>query len=90
MKSKGYLAAVVILVLLGVMVSWGRVTAAPAPPKVVVNHETRQCAEIFGGDECMDCNPPQGWEVLGYSPPAVCPVDYTLVEIRANLHPFQE
>ena len=30
----------------------------------------------------MDCNPPQGWEVLGYSPPAVCPADYTMVEIE--------
>jgi len=82
MRSKVWLAAVVVLVVLGMAAYWGHVSAAPAPPKVVVNHETRQCAEIFGGDECMDCNPPEGWEVLGFSPPAACPADYTLVEIE--------
>ena len=82
MRSKVWSAAVIILVLLGIVTSWEHVTAAPTPPKVVVNHETQQCAEIFGGDECMDCNPLEGWEVLGYSPSAVCPADYTLVEIE--------
>jgi hypothetical protein len=54
---------------------------APLPPKVVVNHETQQCAYIMGGDECMDCYPPEGWEVLGYSFEAECPAGYEEVQI---------
>ena len=55
--------------------------AAPLPPLRVVNHETRQCGQIpFGGDECMDCFPPAGWEVLGIADDVPCPAGYTLVE----------
>lgn len=62
------------------LVPWENVLAAPQPPKLVVNHESKQCAEIFGGDECMDCFPPEGWKVLDYSYEVECPADYKWVE----------
>ena len=55
------------------------VTAAPVPPLLVVNHDARQCAEIPGGDECMDCFPPSGWEILGQSSQNECPQGYATV-----------
>jgi hypothetical protein len=54
--------------------------AAPVPPELVVNHGTEECAEFFGGDECMTCYPPEGWEILGYVGEVECPAGYTFVE----------
>jgi hypothetical protein len=56
------------------------VVAAPVPPLLAVNHESQECAEIFGGDECMDCFPPEGWEILGISLQVECPQGYSTVE----------
>ena len=55
-------------------------SAAPVPPLRVVNHETKECGETFGGDECMDCFPPEGWESLGYAMSVPCPEGYTVVD----------
>ena len=57
------------------------VFAAPAPPQLVVNHESKQCAEFSGGDECIYCSPPDGWEILGNSWETECPAGYAQVEI---------
>jgi hypothetical protein len=54
--------------------------AAPSPPALVVNHATRQCAEMFGGDECTRCAIPDGWETLGAGDEAECPDGYEVVE----------
>jgi hypothetical protein len=54
--------------------------AAPVPPELVVNHETKECAEFFGGDECTYCYPPEGWESLGESYEVECPAGYTLID----------
>ncbi len=78
MKRKGLWVALASVALL--LLATGCLLAAPQPPKLVVNHETKQCAEIFGGDECMDCDPPPGWEILGYVDQHECPADYTFVE----------
>jgi hypothetical protein len=51
--------------------------AAPLPPMLAVNHQTKECATFFAGDECMDCFPPKGWESLGISWQIECPSDYT-------------
>lgn len=69
----------------------GEVLAAPLPPLRVANHETRQCGQIpFGGDECMDCFPPPGWEVLGVADDVPCPAGYTVVEdVGYNCQPFK-
>jgi hypothetical protein len=58
--------------------------AAPVPPELIVNHETKQCAEFWGGDECLVCSPPAGWEVLGWLGEVECPDDYATVEINAT------
>ena len=57
--------------------------AAPAPPQLVVNHETKQCAEFVAGDECVNCSPPPGWEILGGLGETECPAGYTTVEIQS-------
>jgi hypothetical protein len=75
------IVAVSIVVVLHILLFPRRpLFAAPLPPELVVSHETKQCAEIFGGDECMDCRPPQGWESLGYAYEVECPAGYTRIE----------
>ena len=76
MKYRFFISLLLILGFSGDFSGKAEISAAPAPDKVVVNYETRQCALIFGGDECMDCFPPEGWEVLGYYPDVMCPEDY--------------
>jgi len=64
--------------------------AAPVPPKLVVNHETKQCAQIFGGDECMTCNAPEGWETLGYAGEVECPAGYAQIDdLELECRPFK-
>jgi hypothetical protein len=65
--------------------------AAPLPPMRVVNHQTLECGELpYGGDECMDCFPPEGWEVLGVAYDVECPPDYTVVdEVSYDCQPFK-
>lgn len=53
-----------------------RVLAAPLPPINVVNHATKECAEIWQGDECQTCVPAAGWEILNES----CPAGYTVLD----------
>jgi len=66
------------LLLLVLSVPWTPLVAAPLPPMRAVNHETKECGQLpFGGDECMDCFPPEGWEVLGAADAAPCPEGYT-------------
>lgn len=50
--------------------------ATPTLPVIVVNHSTRQCAEVIQGDDCGWCEPLEGWEVLGYSSGTTCPDGY--------------
>jgi hypothetical protein len=78
MKRKTLLVALMLLALL--FASWRDLLAAPLPPLLVVNHKTKQCSQIFGGDECMDCFPPEGWEILGFDSQAECPSGYTFIE----------
>ncbi|MFH1523198.1 MAG: hypothetical protein ABIE43_05285 [Patescibacteria group bacterium] len=39
----------------------------------VINHKTKQCAEVSGGDECRTCIPTGDWENLINDS---CPIDY--------------
>jgi hypothetical protein len=52
-----------------------RVLAEPSPPTDVVNHTTKECAQILTGDECESCAPAEGWELLKGS----CPEGYTVL-----------
>ena len=54
--------------------------AAPMPPRPLVNHQTRQCAQIVPGDECGDVVLPPGWEYLESDQD--CPAGYTTVDLR--------
>ncbi len=88
MKTKWYLVLVASLTLFVWM--GANVLAAPMPPVLVANHETKECGEIFGGDECTDCYPPEGWEVLGFSENVQCPSGYTLVgQVDYTCQPFK-
>jgi hypothetical protein len=52
------------------------VLAAPSAPVNVVNHKTRECAMISGGDECNTCVPTGDWEILIGD----CPIGYTKLD----------
>jgi hypothetical protein len=80
-----------LLVLLALLsATAGTLLAAPLPPLLVANHQTKECGEIFAGDECMDCYPPEGWEVLGDAHQAECPPGYTIVnQVGYSCQPFK-
>ena len=50
--------------------------AAPSAPANVVNHKTKECAMISGGDECQICVPTGDWEILIGD----CPKGYTKLD----------
>jgi hypothetical protein len=60
----------------------GLAFAAPMPLQTIVNHDLKQCSSFLPGDECMDCTPPEGWEILDSY--ASCPKNYTLITERAR------
>lgn len=82
-----------ILLLFFLVTLWqpvGTLVAAPLPPSRVTNLETRECGELFAGDECMDCFPLEGWEVLGNAFDVTCPTGYTEVDgIPYRCEPFK-
>ena len=59
--------------------------AAPAPPQMIVNNATKECADFFAGDECMGCEIPQGWSSLGYMN-ITCPDGYAQIEVNLSCH----
>ena len=61
--------------------------AAPMPQQMIVNNDSMQCARFLPGDECMDCTPPEGWEILGSY--ASCPESYKLVTVNGNCKGFE-
>lgn len=90
MQRKFTRSFIILLSLVLLVGSVRFVQAEPMPDKLVVNHETKACATIFGGDECMDCLPPEGWEVLGWSYQAECPEGYTFTEVEGICTPFKD
>ena len=79
----------VLMILVSFSFAGGQVLAAPAPPELMVNHESKQCAEYWAGDECMSCSAPAGWEILGVSPEAQCPDGYAQVDIELTCTPHK-
>jgi hypothetical protein len=90
MQPNKIFSLIILLSLLLLLGSVQVVQAEPAPDKLVVNHETKECATIFGGDECMDCMPPEGWAVLGWSYQAECPEGYTFTQVEEICTPFKD
>jgi hypothetical protein len=83
-------AAGVAVAVAGLLFSPVALSAAPLPPDVVVNHETKECAEVSGGDECMACYAPEGWESLGDITEAQCPSGYTFTnDLDVECRPFK-
>jgi hypothetical protein len=66
----------------------GLAFAAPMPLQTIVNNDSMQCARFLPGDECMDCSPPEGWDLLGSF--ASCPEGYTLVSVNGNCRGFEK
>ena len=75
-RSAVWTAVLVLALLLAGKV----VLATPTPPYLLVNHSTRQCTESILGDDCSWCEPPQGWDVVGYAAGNQCPQGYAWVE----------
>lgn len=61
MKSRAFLGMGMLLALSLFVTTF--VTAAPRYIEVV-NHTTKQCMYMYAGDECENCSPPEGWEIL--------------------------
>ena len=61
----------------------GLLLAAPLPPIYVVNHTTKECSTIMGGDECMDCFPVEDWQAVEPGE-GWCPAGYAHVDNVAS------
>jgi hypothetical protein len=86
------IVALCVVAILGFgLIAGVDLSAAPLPPELVVNHETKECAEFFGGDECMSCTVPEGWEILGYVGEVECPAGYAYIEhLEFECRPFKD
>jgi hypothetical protein len=73
--SSGVAFAVLLLITISVAY------AAPMPLRIVVNHQTRQCAHVTTGDECGDVILPPDWEYLDPSLGEKCPDNYTFIDL---------
>jgi len=82
MKNAGLAVLAALILMLA-----GPVLAAPMPQQMIVNNDSMQCARFMPGDECMDCTPPEGWEILG--PYTSCPESHTLVTVNGNCKGFE-
>jgi hypothetical protein len=57
--------------------------AAPLPPTIAINEQTKECSRFFMGDECLDCFLPDGWtKIEGYSEDS-CPKGYNIVNDKS-------
>jgi hypothetical protein len=78
---RGGVKIIVALLFLGIFLAIASTAlAAPVPPLRIANHDTLECATIFGGDECMDCFPVEGWEILGDAFDVPCPDGYIEID----------
>lgn len=64
-KYRRGIVALGLAALLLLIVPGGISFATPSPPYVLVNESTRQCYVTIMNDECVWCDPPQGWKALG-------------------------
>lgn len=62
--------------------------AAPAPPQIMINNATRECADFVAGDECVRCEPPPGWAALGYGI-TECPKGYARTDAASVCSPLR-
>jgi hypothetical protein len=72
-KSRFVLLCALVAILAALVRS---AVATPTAPVTIVNHTTKQCAEVIQGDDCHWCDLLEGWEILGPSGQANCPPEY--------------
>jgi len=80
--TKSAMVAVVLLFLAGTCFS------IMAPPETIVNHQTKECSDFSGGDECTICRIPEGWVSLGYGDIG-CPEGYDMVVAERECIPMR-
>ncbi len=76
------------LFFFGIILIFSICSAVPAPPEIIVNGQTRQCADFMAGDECFSCEMPSGWTSLGYNT-YECPQGYEKIELKLNCSGFK-
>jgi hypothetical protein len=69
---------------LAIMMLAGFASGAPLPLQMIVNNDSMQCSSFLPGDECSECTPPEGWEILGPYWSVPCPENYTMVIARSR------
>ncbi len=69
-----------IVVFSILFLTFGQDSFAEVAPQLIVNHETKECAEFVPSDECIDCFTDDGWEAVGPVSESECPQDYAKVE----------
>lgn len=70
---------ILLTVILLTLAVTQRVLATPDPPRVLVNHGTRQCDPlVYWRDECGEIILPAGWE---FHDENACPAGYTVIEL---------
>ncbi|MFH1364731.1 MAG: hypothetical protein ABIH52_03690 [Candidatus Aenigmatarchaeota archaeon] len=67
MKSVFLLSLLIVLIV-------PSVSAVIAQQQTMVNHDEQQCSYFSGGDECMTCEIPEGWNITDK-----CPSDYEMI-----------
>jgi hypothetical protein len=76
------------LFFFGIFLNFSTCFAAPAPHEMLVNEQTKQCADFMAGDECFTCEIPVGWTSLGYGT-YECPEGYTQIEVELECSGFK-
>jgi hypothetical protein len=84
----------VFLVFLALPILAAHASAWAAPVStLVVNEKAKQCAMVFGGDECSDCVPENSeWKAVERGKGQGCPQGYEMVrvELQRRCWPFKK
>ena len=72
--------SILIIILSMLFLTLGQDSFAKAALQLIVNHETKECAEFVSSDECIDCFTDEGWEAIGLAFENECPEGYAKVE----------
>ena len=81
-KNQGVLFSMIGLLLALTMITPDTSVSLPNPWQLIVNHSTKECANLrigFGDDDPKDCSIPEGWEEPEYekfSNNPICPKGY--------------
>ncbi|NMB86035.1 MAG: hypothetical protein GYA29_07295, partial [Methanothrix sp.] len=77
----------ITMLVVSILVQTGLTSSAPMPLLMIVNNDSMECARFLPGDECMDCSPPEGWDIFG--PYDSCPENYKVVNVTGICRGFE-